>query len=40
MAEFGNPDVVEESVDILLIGGGIACCGAGFEIMSWIDAAK
>ncbi len=27
-------------MDILLIGGGMACCGAGYEIMRWIDAAK
>ena len=38
--EFGNPEVVEEAVDILLIGGGMACCGAGYEIMRWIEAAK
>ncbi len=25
---FGNPEVVEEEVDILLIGGGMAGCGA------------
>ncbi len=25
---FGNPEVIEEEVDILLIGGGMACCGA------------
>ena len=35
--EFGNPEVVEEEVDILLIGGGMACCGAAFEIMRWAD---
>jgi adenylylsulfate reductase subunit A len=23
-------------VDILLIGGGMACCGAGYEIMRWM----
>ena len=40
MAEFGNPEVVEEEVDILLIGGGMACCGAGFELMRWADLAK
>ncbi len=41
MAEygFGNPEVVEEEVDILLIGGGMACCGAGFEIMRWKEEA-
>lgn len=38
--EFGNPEIVEEEIDILLIGGGMACCGAGYEIMRWIDAAK
>ncbi len=37
---FGNPEIVEKEVDILLIGGGMACCGAGFEIMKWIGAAK
>jgi len=37
---FGNPEVVQEEVDILLIGGGMACCGAGYEIMRWADAAK
>ena len=39
MAEgtFGNPQVIEEEVDILLIGGGMACCGAAYEIMRWIE---
>ena len=37
---FGNPEIIQEEVDILLIGGGMACCGAGFEIMRWIDKAK
>jgi len=36
--EFGNPEVVEENVDILLIGGGMACCGTAFEIPQWIKA--
>ena len=40
MAEFGNPEVVEEEVDILLIGGGMACCGAGYELGPWLEAAK
>lgn len=39
MAEFGNPEVVQEEVDILLIGGGMACCGAAYEIIQWADAA-
>ncbi|NNF96389.1 MAG: adenylylsulfate reductase subunit alpha, partial [Halobacteria archaeon] len=38
--EFDNPEIIEEEVDILLIGGGMACCGAGYEIMRWIEAAK
>ena len=37
---FGNPEVVEEEVDILIIGGGMAACGAGFEIMRWAEAAR
>ncbi|MEW8383079.1 MAG: adenylyl-sulfate reductase subunit alpha, partial [Candidatus Thiodiazotropha taylori] len=39
MAEFGNPQVVTEEVDILLIGGGMACCGAAYEIVPWVQAA-
>ena len=35
--EFGNPEIVEEEVDILLIGGGMACCGAAVEIMRWAE---
>ena len=35
---FGNPEVVEEEVDILLIGGGMAACGAGVEIMRWAES--
>ena len=38
---FGNPRIVEEEVDILIIGGGMAACGAGFEVMRWVaEAAK
>jgi adenylylsulfate reductase, subunit A len=42
MAEgtFGNPKVVEEEVDILIIGGGMAACGAAYEIGQWTEAAK
>jgi adenylylsulfate reductase subunit A len=36
-ATFGNPQIVEEEVDILLIGGGMACCGAAYEIMRWAE---
>jgi len=31
----GKPEVVEEEVDILIIGGGMAACGAAFEIGRW-----
>jgi len=29
---FGNPEVIEEEVDILIIGGGMASCGAAFRV--------
>jgi len=34
---FGNPEVVEEQLDILLIGGGMACCGAAYEVVRWAE---
>ena len=34
-ASFANPEVVEVDTDILLIGGGMATCGAAYEIMRW-----
>ena len=37
--EFGNPEIVQEEVDILMIGGGMANCGAAYEIQRWADAA-
>ncbi len=39
MAEgtFGNPQIVEEEVDILLIGGGMAACGAAYEAVRWME---
>jgi len=39
MAEytFGNPEVIEEEVDILIIGGGMAACGTAFEVPRWIE---
>lgn len=40
MSEFGNPEIVEEEVDILLIGGGMACCGAAFELSRWLQKAR
>ncbi len=40
MAEygFGNPEVITEEVDILIIGGGMAACGTAFEIGKWNKA--
>ncbi|MBI4966565.1 MAG: adenylyl-sulfate reductase subunit alpha [Rhodospirillales bacterium] len=32
---FGNPEIVEVSTDILIIGGGMAACGAAFEAKRW-----
>ena len=37
---FDNPEVVQEELDILLIGGGMACCGAAYEMMRWAEAVK
>lgn len=37
---FENPEIVQEDVDILLIGGGMACCGAAYEVMPWVEAAR
>ena len=37
---FEKPEVVEEDLDILLIGGGMAACGAAYEIMRWAEAVK
>jgi len=37
---FENPEVIQEEVDILLIGGGMANCGAAYEMMRWAEAAK
>ena len=35
--EFGNPEIIEEEIDILIIGGGMSACGAAFEIMRWAE---
>ncbi|MBT7307177.1 MAG: FAD-binding protein, partial [Gammaproteobacteria bacterium] len=40
MAEFGNPDVVQEECDVLMIGGGMANCGAAYEIGPWAEKAE
>jgi adenylylsulfate reductase subunit A len=35
--KFGNPEIIEEEVDILFIGGGMAACGAAFEVLRWAE---
>ena len=30
-----NPEIVEQEVDCLIIGGGMAACGTAFEIKKW-----
>ncbi len=40
MAEFGNPEVIQEDVDVLMIGGGMANCGAAYEIGPWAKQAE
>ena len=35
--EFGNPEIIEEEVDILIIGGGMASCGCAFEFPKWAE---
>ena len=37
---FEAPEVVHEELDVLLIGGGMACCGTAYEIMRWAEALK
>ncbi|MDP2794436.1 MAG: adenylyl-sulfate reductase subunit alpha, partial [Sulfurisoma sp.] len=37
---FDKPEVVQEELDILLIGGGMACCGTAYEMMRWAEAVK
>jgi adenylylsulfate reductase subunit A len=37
---FGNPEIVEINTDILLIGGGMAACGAAYEARRWAPDAK
>ena len=32
---FGNPQIVEHETDILIVGGGMAACGAAFEARRW-----
>ncbi len=32
---FGNPEIVEIDTDILIVGGGMAACGAAYEAKRW-----
>jgi adenylylsulfate reductase subunit A len=32
---FGNPKIIELETDILIVGGGMAACGAAFEARRW-----
>ncbi|MDH5747924.1 MAG: adenylyl-sulfate reductase subunit alpha [Rhodospirillales bacterium] len=32
---FGNPEIIEIETDILLVGGGMAACGAAYESRRW-----
>jgi adenylylsulfate reductase subunit A len=32
---FGNPEIVEVETDLLIIGGGMAACGAAYEAKRW-----
>ncbi|MBF0191785.1 MAG: adenylyl-sulfate reductase subunit alpha [Magnetococcales bacterium] len=38
MGSFGNPDIETVDTDILIIGGGMAACGAAYEVMRWAPA--
>jgi adenylylsulfate reductase subunit A len=35
-----KPEVVEHDCDLLLIGGGMACCGSAYEAAKWASANK
>ncbi|HDZ84033.1 MAG TPA: adenylyl-sulfate reductase subunit alpha, partial [Nitrospirae bacterium] len=35
-----KPEIVEHETDLLLIGGGMACCGAAYEGVRWAEASK
>lgn len=34
---FEKPEVVQEEVDILIIGGGMGACGCAYEIVRWTE---
>ena len=31
-----DPEVEEREVDVLIVGGGMAACGAAFEVKKWL----
>jgi adenylylsulfate reductase subunit A len=33
-----DPAVDEREVDVLIVGGGMAACGAAFEVKKWLGA--
>jgi adenylylsulfate reductase subunit A len=35
-----KPEIIEIDTDILIVGGGMSACGAAFEGVRWIEAAK
>ncbi|MBF0269767.1 MAG: adenylyl-sulfate reductase subunit alpha [Alphaproteobacteria bacterium] len=37
---FGNPEIVDVTTDILIIGGGMAACGCAYEARRWAPDAK
>jgi adenylylsulfate reductase subunit A len=37
---FDSPEIVQEELDILIVGGGMAACGTGYEVMRWAEAVK
>jgi len=37
LAAVVDPEVVEHTCDILIVGGGMAACGTAFEIKKWAD---
>jgi adenylylsulfate reductase subunit A len=37
---FDSPEIVQEELDILIVGGGMAACGTGYEVMRWAEVVK
>ena len=38
LAAVVDPEIVEHECDVLIVGGGMAACGAAFEINKWAPA--